>query len=73
MTSERSPGSSNPTDNVTFYDDSKTLGTGSLSADGHATFSISSLYKGTHSITATYNGDDNFDGSNSNTFNQTIK
>jgi hypothetical protein len=69
----QSPGSGNPTGSVTFYDGGKTLGTGSLSADGNATFSISSLSKGTHSITANYGGDDNFDGSNSNTFSQVIK
>lgn len=69
----QSPGLGNPTGNVTFYDGGKTLGTGSLSADGHATFSIASLSKGTHSITATYNGDDNFDGSNSSAVSQVIK
>jgi hypothetical protein len=69
----QSPGSGNPTGNVTFYDGGKSLGTGSLSADGHATFSISSLSKGTHSITAAYNGDDNFDGCNSGAFSQVIK
>jgi predicted secreted protein len=49
-----------------------TIGTGSLSADGHATFSISSLSKGTHSITATYGGNDNLDGCSSSVFSQTI-
>jgi len=37
----QSPGSGNPTGSVTFYDGGKALVTGSLSADGHATFSIS--------------------------------
>jgi hypothetical protein len=58
---------------VTFYDGGKTLGTGNLSGDGYATFSISSLFKGTHSITAAYAGDDNFDGSSSSAFSQVIK
>jgi hypothetical protein len=66
-------GTGNPTGAVTFYDGGKTLGTGSLGVDGHATFIISSLSKGTHSIMAAYAGDDNFDGSNSNTFSQVIK
>jgi hypothetical protein len=66
-------GPGNPTGIVTFYDGGKTLGTGSLSADGNATFSISSLSKGTHSITANYGGDDNFDGSNSSAVSQVIK
>jgi hypothetical protein len=69
----QSPGSGNPTGSVTFYDGGKTLGTGSLSADGHATFSISSLSKGTHSITATYGGNDNLDGCSSSAVSQVIK
>ena len=69
----QSPGSGNPTGIVTFYDGGKTLGTGSLSSDGNVQFSISSLARGTHAITATYNGDDNFDGSNSSVVSQVIK
>jgi hypothetical protein len=69
----QSPGSGNPTGIVTFYDDGKTLGTGSLNADGHATFSTSSLSKGTHSITATYGGNDNLDGCSSSGVSQVIK
>ena len=69
----QSPGSGNPTGSVTFYDGGKTLGTGSLSADGHATFSISSLSKGTHSITATYSGNDNLDGCSSSAVSQVVK
>ena len=69
----QSPGSGNPTGSVTFYDGGKTLGTGNLGADGHATFSISSLSKGTHSITATYAGDDNLDGCSSSAVSQVIK
>ena len=69
----QSPGTGNPTGNVTFYDGGKTLGTGNLGADGFAQFSISSLSKGTHSITAVYGGNDNFDGCNSGAFSQVIK
>jgi hypothetical protein len=69
----QSPGEGNPTGTVTFYDGGKTLGTGNLSAEGHATFSISSLSKGTHSITATYAGDDNLDGCSSSAVSQVIK
>jgi hypothetical protein len=69
----QSPGSGNPSGTVTFYDGGKTLGTGNLSADGHATFSISSLSKGTHSITATYAGDDNLDGCSSSAVSQVVK
>ena len=66
-------GTGNPTGSVTFYDGGKTLGTGSLGADGHAQFSISSLSRGTHSITAVYDGNDNLDGCNSSEFSQMIK
>jgi hypothetical protein len=69
----QSPGTGNPTGNVTFYDGGKTLGTGNLGTDGFAQFSISSLSKGTHSITAVYGGNDNFDGCNSGAFSQVIK
>jgi hypothetical protein len=58
---------------MTFYDGGKSLGTGSMSGDGTAQFSTSSLSKGTHSITATYGGDDNYDGCNSSAFSQVIK
>ena len=63
----------NPTGSVTFYDGGKSLDTGSLGADGHAAFSISSLSKGTHSTTATYGGNDNFDGCNSSAVSQVVK
>jgi hypothetical protein len=44
------------TGTVTFYNGSTALGTGSLSG-GKATLSLSTLAKGTHSLTATYSGD----------------
>ena len=43
---------------------STTLGTGTLSG-GVATFSTSSLAIGSHTITAVYGGDTNFNGSTS--------
>lgn len=48
-----------PTGAVTFSDGTNTLGTVTLTS-GQATFSTSSLLVGSHSITATYNGDTNF-------------
>ncbi len=48
-----------PTGTVTFHDGPNILGTGSLSG-GIATFSTSSLSVASHSITATYGGDTNF-------------
>jgi MBG domain-containing protein/Big-like domain-containing protein len=54
---------SNPTGTVTFTDGSTTLGSASITGSGPftASFSINSLSAGTHSITATFNGDNIFD------------
>lgn len=52
---------STPTGTVTFSDGSLTLGTSSLDASQTATFSTTLLSAGTHSITATYNGNNIFD------------
>jgi hypothetical protein len=46
-----------PTGSVTFFDGTTSLGSGTLNASGVATFSISSLAVGSHSITASYGGD----------------
>ena len=51
--------SGSPSGTVTFFDGSTTLGSGTLSS-GVATYTTSSLLSGSHSITATYNGDGNF-------------
>jgi uncharacterized delta-60 repeat protein len=51
---------SGPTLTVTFKDGSTILGSSGLNGSGVATFSTSSLSAGTHTITATYNGDPNF-------------
>ena len=53
------PGTATPTGTVTFKEGSRTLGSGSLSA-GRASFTISNLSKGTHSITAVYGGSAGF-------------
>jgi hypothetical protein len=52
-----------PTGSVDFYDDEILLGAGTLISSGEATFSTSTLPAGTHVITATYTGDDNFGAS----------
>lgn len=52
-------GSGTPTGTVTFKNGSATLGTATLS-DGKATFHTTALTKGTHSITADYNGSTSF-------------
>src|SRR5262249_20276885 len=50
---------SSPTGTVTFKDGSTVIGTGTLNGSGQATFTTCTLSVGTHSITATYNGDAN--------------
>ena len=62
--SVNSPYTGTPTGTVTFYDNNgaTTLGTGTLSS-GKATFSISTLTAGTHTITAVYGGGSNYSGS----------
>ncbi|EET89493.1 Fibronectin type III domain protein [Clostridium carboxidivorans P7] len=59
------------TGTVTFKDGSTTLGTGTLSS-GTATFSISALAVGSHSITAVYGGDANYNGSTSSALTQVV-
>jgi uncharacterized protein YjdB len=60
------------TGTVTFKDGSTTLGTGTISS-GKAAFSTSTLALGSHSITASYGGDTNYNGSTSKTLTQTVK
>ncbi|HEY6248317.1 MAG TPA: Ig-like domain-containing protein [Candidatus Angelobacter sp.] len=67
-----SPGSGVPTGTVTFKNGSSILGTSTLDGTGHATFATSSLAVGSRSITATYNGDSNFNTSTSSTLTQTV-
>ncbi len=57
---------------VTFKDGSTALGTGTISS-GKATFSISTLAAGSHSITASYGGDANDNGSTSSALTQTVQ
>jgi uncharacterized delta-60 repeat protein len=56
------PGVGTPTGTVTFLDGGNSLGTGPLVA-GVATLSTGALAVGNHTITATYAGDTNFNGS----------
>ena len=59
------------TGTVTFRDGAATLATTAI-AGGTATFQISTLAAGSHSITATYNGSTNYSGSVSTTLVQTV-
>lgn len=59
------------TGTVTFKDGTTTLGTGTLSS-GKATFSTSTLAAGSHSVTAAYGGDTNYNTSTSSALTQTV-
>jgi hypothetical protein len=63
---------STATGTVTFKDDRTVLGTGILSG-GAAKLSTSTLSIASHSITAVYSGDTNFETSTSSTLTQTVK
>jgi len=57
---------------VTFSEGSTVLGTGMLDAQGHASFTTSNLFIGSHWITAAYAGDAQWVGSTSMAINQLI-
>jgi Bacterial Ig-like domain (group 3) len=67
-----SAGTAKPAGTVTFLDGVTPLGSTSLNANGVATFSISSLSVGSHSITAQYSGNSNFNASTSAVLTQTV-
>lgn len=60
------PGSGTPTGTVTFQDGATNLGAVGLSGSGTATFTPSSFIVASHSVTASYSGDANFNGSSGN-------
>jgi hypothetical protein len=61
-----------PTGSVTFMDGATTLGTATVDATAHATFSTAALAHGNHAITAVYSGDGNFSGSTSIAWGETV-
>jgi hypothetical protein len=58
-------GSAIPTGTITFTEGGNTLGSGTLDANGKASFGTSTLNVGAHSITARYAGSGNFNPSSS--------
>jgi hypothetical protein len=64
--------SGTPAGTVTFRDGSSVLGTAALNSSGIALFQTSSLTVGTHSITAAYGGQGNFESSTSQPLLQTV-
>jgi uncharacterized repeat protein (TIGR01451 family) len=67
----KAPGTGTPTGTVTFKDGTRTLGSVSLSA-GQASFTTSTLSKGTDQITAVYGGSSSFLASTSPVLVQTV-
>jgi hypothetical protein len=61
-----------PTGNVTFLDGATPLGTVAIDVDGVATFTTSTLGAGSYTLRATYAGDTNFGGSDSNELSQIV-
>jgi hypothetical protein len=59
------------TGSVSFYDGTTLLGTATISG-GKASFTTSALGVGTHSITAVYGGDANYNGATSAVFSQVV-
>ena len=72
LTAKVTSSSSTPTGMVTFKEGSAMLATIPLDAGGQASFSTAGLTAGTHSITATYNGNLPLAGSTSPTLIQTV-
>jgi hypothetical protein len=66
------PGTAVPGGSVTFKDGNKTLSTKTLNASGQATFSTSTLTRGSHSITVVYGSSTSFLGSTSPVLTQTV-
>ena len=60
--SAAAPASGTPTGTVTFYDGATPLSAPVTLADGTANFTTSALNAGTHTITALYSGDNDFNG-----------
>ena len=58
------PGAGSLTGTITFQDGATSLGTSGIT-NGQASFTTSSLAVGSHSVTAVYNGDGNFNGASS--------
>jgi hypothetical protein len=62
-----------PTGTVSFYDGTTNIGNSNLNSIGVAALTTSTLSVGTHSMTASYNGDANFAPSTSPPLNQVVQ
>jgi hypothetical protein len=61
-----------PTGSVVFFDGSHHLGSSQIDGLGNAVLSVSSLSTGSHTLFATYGGDNNFASSQSSPFMETV-
>jgi hypothetical protein len=61
-----------PTGSVTFMDGAATLGTATLDATAHATYSTAALARGNHAVTSVYSGDTNYAGETSLAYGETV-
>ena len=61
-----------PTGTVTFHDGATVLSIATLNAQGVATFSLSTLTTGTHTLTASYDGDANYATNTSAPWTETV-
>jgi hypothetical protein len=68
-----SSGTGTPTGTVTFLNGSAVIGSSALNASGVATLVYSGLSAGTHSITAKYSGNANYNGSTSAVLSQVVR
>lgn len=73
FTATVSSGSGTPTGAVAFLDGATNIGSGALNGSGQATLSTAMLAVGSHSITASYGGDANFNTSTSSALTQFVK
>jgi hypothetical protein len=73
FTAAVSSGSGTPTGAVAFFDGATNIGSGALNGSGQATLSTAMLAVGSHSITASYGGDANFNTSTSSALTQVVK
>ena len=67
------PGTGTPAGSVEFFDGATSLGTSTLNGSGQASFAASTLTVGTHSITAKYLGNSNYNESTSSALNQEVQ
>jgi len=72
VTNNQNGYSKQPTGSVTFFDGSKALGSVALDSKDMATFTTNSMVTGSHSITAQYSGDANFQAAGSQAVDQVV-